>query len=160
MEFWEKSCQRSNNGVKKIYHFNYGISCLKLGSDLPLSTELQGFPGSVLVRASRDLNTDDYWGNLAESPLEWAQTLDTISFTINQQKQITSKSPPVPPNTHKHTAHTCVHILYIHRYSTDAHAHRVERKPKYTAGISVQLTCMQSNLEPNKMFLSDCSRVI
>lgn len=62
MEFWVKSCQQSNNGVgeKKKYHFNYSVSCLKLGSDLPLSIELQGFPGSVLVRASRDLNTDDY----------------------------------------------------------------------------------------------------
>ncbi len=60
MEFWVKSCQQSNNGVEKKYHFNYSVSCLKLGSDLPLSTELQGFPGSVLVRASRDLNADDY----------------------------------------------------------------------------------------------------
>ena len=156
---------------KKKNHFNYSVSCLKLGSDLPLSTELQGFPGSVLVRASRDLNTGDYWGNLAESPLELAQTLDTISFTINQQKQITSKSLQVvaaiiahrscPTHTHTHN-HT--HILYIYRYSTDAHAHKVthrlSRQPKYTAGISVQLICMQSNLEPNKMFLSDCSRVI
>lgn len=59
MEYWVKSCQQSNNGVKKN-NFNYSVSCLKLGSDLPLSIELQGFPGSVLVRASRDLNTDDY----------------------------------------------------------------------------------------------------
>lgn len=88
-----KSCQQSNNGIGgKKYHFNYSVSCLILGSDLLLSIELRGFPGSVLVKASRDLNTDDYWGNLAESPLELAQTLDTISFTINQQKQITSKS--------------------------------------------------------------------
>lgn len=165
MEFWVKSCQQSNNGVKKKNHFNYSVSCLKLGSDLPLSIELQGFPGSVLVRASRDLNTDDYWGNLAESPLELAQTLDTISFTINQQKQITSKSLQAVAAiiahrsflTHTHT-HTHAHILYIYRYSTEAHTREVT--PKYTAGISVQLTCMQSNLEPNKMFLSDCSRVI
>lgn len=135
MEFWVKSCQQSNNGVEKKYHFNYSVSCLKLGSDLPLSIELQGFPGSVLVRASRDLNTDDYWGNLAESPLELAQTLDTISFTINQQKQITSKScsynsSPFLPNRHTHRMYTHVHTLHIQTWCrctlvkshTNAHA--------------------------------------
>jgi len=173
MEFWVKSCQQSNKALKIKYHFNYSVSCLKLGSDLPLSIELQGFQSCVLVRASRDLNTDDYWGNLAESPLELAQTLDTISFTINQQKQITSKSLQVVAAiiayqfcpTHTHSTHSNKHILYIHSYSTEAHTpehtHKCShKKTKYTAGISVQLTCMQSNLEPNKMFLSDCSRVI
>lgn len=174
MEFWVKSCQQSNNSVKKKSNFNYSVSCLKLGSDLLLSIELQGFPGSVLVRASRDLNTGDYWGNLAESPLELAQTLDTISFTINQQKQITSKSLQgvaaiiahwsCPTHTCTHTRSTYIHIgiVHIQTQSRDAHevTHKCLRKPKYTAGISVQLICMQSNLEPNKMFLSDCSRVI
>lgn len=160
---------------KKKSNFNYSVSCLKLGSDLLLSIELQGFPGSVLVRASRDLNTGDYWGNLAESPLELAQTLDTISFTINQQKQITSKSLQgvaaiiahwsCPTHTRTRTCrHARTHIgtVHIQIQSTDAHevTHKCSRKPKYTAGISVQLICMQSNLEPNKMFLSDCSRVI
>lgn len=180
MEFWVKSRLQSNNGEKK-YHFNYSVSCLKLRSDLPLSNELQGFPGSVLVRASRDLNTDDYWGNLAESPLELAETLDTISPTINQQKQITSKSlqaiaaiiaHQVLPNIHTHTytqfyIRLLVHIncTYTRPYTVQSHTlthwyTQMLVQPKYTAGISVQLTCMQSNLEPNKMFLSDCSRVI
>jgi len=157
--------------LKKKYHFNYSVSCLKLGSDLPLSIELQGFPGSVLVRASRDLNTDDYWGNLAESPLEFAQTLDTISFTINQQKQITSKSLQAVAAIIAHRSYR-THTLHIHTrtyctYTDTVQMHTLMKshanaraKPKYTAGISVQLICMQSNLEPNKMFLSDCSRVI
>lgn len=61
MEFWVKSCQQSNKdkGGKKI-EFQLECKLLKLGSDLPLSAELRGFPGSVLVRASRELNTGDY----------------------------------------------------------------------------------------------------
>lgn len=144
MEYWVKSCQQSNNGVKKN-NFNYSVSCLKLGSDLPLSIELQGFPGSVLVRASRDLNTDDYWGNLAESPLELAQTLDTISFTINQQKQITSKSLQAVAAiiahrscaTHTHIyVHTCTYCTY-----TDTAQMHTLMKSHTNARTKTQIHC-------------------
>lgn len=106
---------------------------------------------------------------MAESPLELAQTLDTISFTINQQKQITSKSlqaiPAIiahwshPTHTYTHMHAHCTHTVQILCTNSEV-TQKCSHKPKYTAGIFVQLICMQSNLEPNKMFLSDCSRVI
>ncbi len=136
---------------KKKYHFNYSVSCLKLGSDLPLSIELQGFPGSVLVRASRDLNTDDYWGNLAESPLELAQTLDTISFTINQQKQITSKSLQAvaaiiahrfcPRHTHTHCTCTRAHTVHIHIRYRCTHLWKVTHKRSHKTQIHCRDFC-------------------
>lgn len=68
---------------------------------------------------------------MAESPLELVQTLDTISFTINQQKQITSKSLQAvtaiiahwscPIHTQAYApAHTRAHTWqrHTHTYST------------------------------------------
>ena len=60
MEFLVESCWQSNNSMKKKKSFQLQRKLSKAGVRSALSTELQSFQGSVLVRASRDLNTDDY----------------------------------------------------------------------------------------------------